>query len=150
MVAALNPLRAKASLILSIAHRLCHSTTTRSTRPRRSACRNSLTSKTSTTTIKKKKKVRTIPNRPHRSPKSFEAVLEAICGVALQPLPHRPPPEPVDISRGKSEARCCFGLLLCAPTRFSLFPPISTCSLPPSRTTSQKFRALPWHIVQMR
>lgn len=150
MVAALNPLRAKASFDFADRAQAVPLNTTRSTHPRRSACRNSLTNKTSTTAIKEKQKLRTFPNHPRRPPKTFEAVLEAICGVALQALPHRPPPEPVDTSRDKSEARCCFNLLLCAPTGLSLFSPISTCSLPPSRTTSKKFRALPWHIVQMR
>ena len=58
------------------------------------------------------------------------AVLEVTCGVgvALQPLSHSLTSKTVDISRDNSEARCRFGLLLCAPTRFSLFHPISTCS----------------------
>lgn len=152
MVAALNPLRAKASFdsadraqVVAIQHHALDSPTG----PR--ACRNSLTSKTSITAIKKKQKVRTFRDPFLKTAEELSTVLEATCGVALQPLPHSLTPKTVDISRDNSEARCRFGLLLCAPTRFFLcFIRSRPIALTPSRTTSKKLRTLPWHIVQMR
>jgi hypothetical protein len=128
VVAALNPLQAKTSLVLPIAHRLWatqHHALDSPTGP--GVQKFSHEQDIDNRNHKKERKVRAFPTHSCRPPKGFEAVLEATCGVALQP-PAQLAPETVDISRDKSEVRCRFGLLLCTPSRFSLFHPILACS----------------------